>query len=147
MTARKIFRFLSAGAGYFLLIITGIILFNSALDVYNNFAYEKAILKDSPYGLTPLLVNPKDYGSADGFVKCGDFVYVEDWVSAANGKIIFAKVRSRLREGYINKELLVSTHINLKPIIAVLLLCLMLVFITRKVFTKLSNHNIVFIEN
>jgi hypothetical protein len=114
------------------------VLVNSALDIYNNFVYEKAILKDSPYGGTPFLINPKDYGSADGFIKSGEFVYVEDWVSAVNDKIIFAKVRSRLREGYINKELLVHTNINLMPIISVLILCIIIFFGSRKLYLKLS---------
>lgn len=128
-------------------ILISFILFNSALDIYNNFAYEKAILKDSPYGVTPLLSNPKDYGSATGLIKSGDFVYVEDWVSAVNGKIVFAKVRSKLNEGYINQELLVTANINLKPIISILLLMLISIRLVRKLYIKLSNHNIVLIKN
>jgi hypothetical protein len=147
MIIRKALRFLSKFAGAIALAAVVVILMNSALDIYNNFAYEKAILKDSPYGLTPLLVDPSDYRSADGFVKSGDFVYVEDWISAVNGKIVFAKVRSRLREGYVNKELLVSTNINFKPIISILLLMMISSIGSRKLYNKLSNHNIVLIKN
>jgi hypothetical protein len=110
---------------------------NSAMDIYNNFAYDKAILKDSPYGYVPLLQDPKSYSSGDGTILCGQFVYVVDWLSAYNNKITFAKVKSKLKEGYINKELLTETNINVKPIISVMLLSLMLVFTIKKLFNKL----------
>jgi len=144
---RKTLSVVSSGAGYILLAIVVGILINSTLDIYNNFAYEKAILKDSPYGGTPLLVNPKDYSSADGFIKCGDFVYVEDWLSAGNGNVVFAKVKSKLKEGYINKELLVPTNINVKPIVSMLLLLAIFTFTFRKIYYKFLNKNIVLIKN
>lgn len=147
MSIYKIRSALYSAAVTFIMAVVIVILFNSALDIYNNFAYEKAILKDSPYGVTPLLSNPKDYSSASSLIKSGDFVYVEDWVSAVNGKVVFAKVRSKLNEGYVNQELLVTTNINLKPIISLLLLMLISVWLIRKLYIKLSNHNIVLIKN
>lgn len=33
---------------------------NSSLDIYNNFAYDKAVLRYTPYGYVPLLDNPND---------------------------------------------------------------------------------------
>jgi hypothetical protein len=147
MYIRKIISFVSSGTGYILLALGVWVLINSSLDIYNNFAYEKAILKDSPYGGTPLLINPKDYSSADGFIKCGDFVYVEDWLSAGNGNIVFAKVKSKLKEGYINKELLVPANINVKPIISILLLFVIFTLTFRKFYYKFLNKNIVFIKD
>jgi hypothetical protein len=109
------------------------------MDIYNNFAYDKAILKDSPYGWTPLLRDPQNYGSGDGMVLSGEFVYVEDWLSAYNQqtKIAFAKVKSKLKEGYVNRELLVETNINVKPIISALLLLGVFSYSVRKLFIKL----------
>jgi hypothetical protein len=144
---RKIRRLLFSTIALVFAALMIFILVNSALDIYNNFAYEKAIMRDSPYGGTPLLVNPADYTSADGFIKSGDFVYVEDWVSAANGRVVFAKVKSKLKEGYINKELLVQTNINLKPIISVMMLLCIMALATKKLYSKLSEHNIVLIKN
>ncbi|MGH2575252.1 MAG: hypothetical protein ACRDFC_06085 [Ignavibacteria bacterium] len=117
------------------------ILANSALDIYNTFAYEKAIVKDSPYGYTPLLVSPNDYTSSEKKILSGEYVYVEDWLSAYNNKVVFAKVKSKLSEGYINKELLVQTNLNVRPIISVLLLSLILAFSTRKIFHKFLNKS------
>jgi hypothetical protein len=135
---RKLFRILfKAFLGLILFIIT-VILINSALDIYNNFAYDKAILKDTPYGWTPLLRDPQNYGSGEGMVLSGQFVYVEDWLSAYNRKtrISFAKVKSKLKEGYVNKDLLVETNINVKPIISALLLMGAFVYSLRKLFLK-----------
>jgi len=123
MSIRRITSYFFIGVKVILLSALTWVLVNSALDIYNNFAYEKAIVKDSPYGGTPLLKNAKDYKSSGGFIKSGDYVYVEDWLSDVNGDIEFARVRSQFKEGYINKELLVKTNINLKPIFAVLILC------------------------
>ncbi len=131
------------GVGYAALVLIVGILIYSAVDVYNNFAYERAIVKDSPYGMTPLLLDPKDYGSADGFINSGDFVYVEDWISAVNGRIVFSKVKTKFKEGYINKELLVPTNLNLKPMISMLLLLAIFFIVSRKLYYKFSNQNIV----
>lgn len=110
---------------------------NSSLDIYNNFAYDKAVLRYTPYGYVPLLDNPNDYHSSNADVKGGDFVYVENWESADNGSIVFAKVRSKLNSGYVNNRMLVETNINVMPIISVLMLSLILVFTIRKVYLKM----------
>ena len=110
---------------------------NSSLDIYNNFAYDKAVLRLTPYGYIPLLHDPYDYKSADAQIKGGDFVYVENWESADNGRVIFAKVRSKFNSGYINNRLLVETNINVMPIISVLLLGCMLIYMIRKIYFKL----------
>ena len=123
-----------------LLVLIIYVLFNSSLDIYNNFAYDKAIVRESPYGFIPMLVNPENYRNARQQVKSGDFVYVQDWVSADNGRITFAKVKSGLNEGYINRELLTQTNINVKPIISVLVLIFILFYYTRKAFIKLHSH-------
>lgn len=122
------------------LLIVSVVLVNSALDIYNTFAYDKAILKDSPYGWTPLLADPQDYSSGEDMILSGEFVYVVDWVSAYNGKtrIAFAKVKSKLKEGYINKELLVETNINIKPIISAILLLIVFSYTARKLYLKFS---------
>ena len=137
---RKLFRISFKTLMMLFLFIVSVVLMNSALDVYNNFAYDKAILKDSPYGWTPLLADPQDYSSGDGMVLSGEYVYVEDWLSAYNNKtrIAFAKVRSKLKEGYINKELLVETNMNLKPIISALLLLIVFIYSARKLYLKIS---------
>lgn len=108
----------------------------SALDIYNNFAYDKAILKDSPYGYTPMLSNPKDYSSMNNEIKSGEYVYVMDWLSAYNSKVVFAKVKSRFNEGYINKDLLVQANLNLNPIISSLLILMIFIFSARKAYKK-----------
>ncbi len=143
MSLRKFISAAAKGVGFIALAGVVAILIYSAMDIYNNFAFERAIIKDSPYGMTPLLHDPKDYGSADGFINSGDFVYVEDWISAINGRIVFAKVRSKFKEGYVNKELLVPTNLNLKPLISMLLLMAIFAVATRKLYYKFSNQNIV----
>ncbi len=112
---------------------------NSSLDIYNNFAYDKAVLRYTPYGYVPLLDNPNDYHSSNADVKGGDFVYVENWESADNGSVVFAKVRSKLSYGYVNRRMLVEANINVMPIISVLILSLMLIFTVRKVYLKIHN--------
>lgn len=112
---------------------------NSSLDIYNNFAYDKAVLRYTPYGYVSLLNDPYDYHSSNADVKGGDFVYVENWESADNGSVVFAKVRSKLSSGYVNNRMLVETNINVMPIISVLLLTLILVFTIRKVYLKIHN--------
>lgn len=112
---------------------------NSSLDIYNNFAYDKAVLRYTPYGYVPLLDNPNDYHSSNADVKGGDFVYVENWESADNGSVVFAKVRSKLSSGYVNNRMLVETNINVMPIVSVLMLTLILVFTVRKVYLKIHN--------
>lgn len=121
-----------------LLFSTIIILVNSALDIYNTFAYDRAILKDSPYGYTPLLNDPKNFMSSKGRILSGEFVYVEDWLSAYHNNIAFAKVRSKLKEGYINKELLVETNINIKPIISVIILLAMFIYTIKKIYNRFT---------
>ena len=113
---------------------TIVILVNSALDIYNTFAYDRAILKDSPYGYTPLLEDPANFSSSEGRILSGEFVYVKDWLSAYHNNIAFAKVRSKLKEGYINKELLVETNINIKPIVSAIILLGMLIYTIRKIY-------------
>lgn len=125
----------------FLIVLFSVVyqMVNSSLDIYNNFAYDKAVLRYTPYGYVPLLDNPYDYHSSNADVKGGDFVYVEDWESADNGSIVFAKVRSKLSYGYVNKRMLVEANINVMPIISVLILSLLLVFTVRKVYLKIHN--------
>jgi hypothetical protein len=138
---RKLFRILfKSFLGLVLFIITAVLI-NSSLDIYNNFAYDKAILKDTPYGWTPLLRDPQNYSSGEGMVLSGEFVYVEDWLSAYNQKtkISFAKVKSKLKEGYVNKDLLVETNINVKPVISVLLLLGAFAYSMRKLFLKFTS--------
>lgn len=113
-------------------------LVNSSLDIYNNFAYDKAILKYTPYGYMPLLKNPYDYHSEVANIKGGDFVYVEDWTSAYNGRVVFAKVKSKLNSGYMNQDMLVETNINIMPIISVLMLSFMFVYTFKKFYNKYS---------
>ena len=136
----RLYKFFSASAKIFLalfLMLMTYVLINSALDIYNNFAYDKAILKDSPYGYVPLLQDPKNFGSGNGDILSGQFVYVVDWLSAYDNRIAFAKVKSKLKEGYINRELLTETNVNVKPIISVMLLSLMLVYTIKKLFNKI----------
>lgn len=110
---------------------------NSSLDIYNDLAYDKAVLRLTPYGYVPLLQDPYDYSSADVHVKGGDFVYVENWESADNGRVVFAKVRSKLSSGYVNNRMLVEANINVMPIVSVLFLGIILVFSVRKVYLKI----------
>lgn len=110
---------------------------NSSLDIYNNFAYDKAVLRLTPYGYVPLLQNPYDYKSGDSQVKGGDFVYVENWESADNGRVVFAKVKSKFHTGYVNNRLLVEANINVMPIVSVILLGFMMILLLRIFFLKL----------
>ncbi len=134
----KIFT-LSTKAFIILAILSAVvILVNSALDIYNTFAYDRAILKDSPYGYTPLLRDPANFMSSDGRILSGEFVYVQDWLSAYHNNIAFAKVKSKLKEGYINKELLVETNINIKPIVSVIILFGIFIYTIKKVYSSLK---------
>ncbi len=112
---------------------------NSSLDIYNNFVYDKAILRLTPYGYVPLLQDPFDYKSAESEVKGGDFVYVENWESADNGRVVFAKVKSKFSTGYVNNRLLVEANINVMPIVSVLLLGFMMFLTIKKIYFKLHN--------
>ena len=105
-----------------------------------DFAYDKAIVRESPYGFIPMLVNPGNYRNANDQIKSGDFVYVQDWVSAYNENIVFAKVKSKLNEGYINRDLLTQTNINVKPIISVLMLMFILFYFSRRIYIKLHSR-------
>lgn len=139
-------RFFSIGFRLFALILVGClfyILIGSSLDIYNTFAYDRAILRESPYGRTPLLTNPNDYQSYDGIINSGEYVYVTDWLSVYNGKIVFSKVKTGLREGYVNRELLVETNINIVPVLSVLLLSSLLVLIFFITFKKIHHLTIV----
>ena len=137
---RKIFSILKKIPAIAILALVIYVLLNSALDIYNNFAYDKAIVRESPYGFIPMLDNPANYTIANDQIKSGDFVYVEDWISGNNGRVIFAKVKSKLNEGYINRELLTQTNINVKPIISVLLLILILFLFIRKIFIHIQRY-------
>jgi hypothetical protein len=108
--------------------------FNSSIDIYNNFAYDRAITRNTPYGYIPLLNDYNNYSDYDYKIKGGDYVYVENWQAASNGKIIFAKVRSQFNSGYINNRLLVGANINVVPIVSVLLLIFLSVILIRKVY-------------
>lgn len=123
--------------GLIFLFLIAQALVNSSLDIYNNFAYDKAVLKNTPYGYVPLLQDPNNYQSADAKVKGGDFVYVENWESASNGKIVFAKVRSKFNSGYVNNKMLVETNVNVMPILSVMMLGLLLFYSFRKIYHKL----------
>jgi len=137
---RKVFSIISRISGTVFLVLIIYVLSNSSLDIYNNFAYDKAIVRESPYGFIPMLVNPVNYRNTSGQIKSGDFVYVQDWISADNGRITFAKVKSGLNEGYINRELLTQTNINVKPVISVLLLMLIFFYFSRRVYFKLHSR-------
>jgi hypothetical protein len=140
---RTLFKALKTAA----IAVTAYVLVVSALDIYNDFAYDKAVLKHSPYGYVPLLENPHDYSSGVSDIKGGDFVYVEDWTSAINGRVVFAKVKSKLNTGYINQDMLVETNLNIKPVLAVLLLGFIFVYTLRKLYNLYHNKNIVLGEN
>lgn len=144
---KRAVRYFFKALGYIFLAFFSYALAFSAIDIYNDFAYDKAILKHTPYGYVPVLHNPNDYGSWNTKVKSGDFVYVEDWTSAINGRIVFAKVKSKTYTGYINQEMLVETNINVYPIISVLLLCLILVLLMRKFYKLLIHRQIVLGKN
>lgn len=133
----RVFSVISKALGLVFLFFIAQALVNSSLDIYNNFAYDKAILRSTPYGYVPLLQDPGNYQSASSEIKGGDFVYVENWESAKNGRIVFAKVRTKLNSGYVNNKMLVEANINVIPIFSVLLLGLMLFYSFRKIYQKL----------
>jgi len=114
-----------------------IVLLNSAFDIYNDFAYDKAIVKESPYGYMPILKDVNIYTSGSRYIKSGDYVYVEDWLSAHNGRIVFAKVRSKFDWGYINKDMLVETNINVIPVFSTLMLLGITFLFVRNLIKKL----------
>ena len=144
---KRLIRYVFKALGYIMLLVVVYSLSISALDIYNDFAYDKAILKHTPYGYTPLLENPKDYSSRVSNVKGGDFVYVEDWTSAINGRVVFAKVKSRLSTGYVNQDMLVETNINIKPIISVLLLGFIFIVLLKKFYNTFLHREIVLSKN
>jgi hypothetical protein len=119
-----------------LIFIIIFLLVRSSLDIYNTFAYDKAIVKESPYGYVPLLQNPADWQSSSEEIFSGQFVYVEDWVNAYNNRVTFAKVKKRLNGGYINKDLLVEAKLDIKPVISVILLTIIMTFVTVRLFRK-----------
>jgi hypothetical protein len=131
---KRVIQYVFKALGFFLLIVFTYSLALSALDIYNDFAYDKAVLKHTPYGYTPILENPHNYSSGLSYVKSGDFVYVEDWTSAVNGRIVFAKVKSKLNTGYVNQDMLVEANINVFPILSVLFLSLIVIYCIRKLY-------------
>ncbi len=133
---------LLAAKALFVIVLTAVVykMADSSLDLYNNFAFDKAVLRTTPYGYVPLLDNPYDYKSWGTEVKGGDFVYVENWESADNGKVVFAKVRSKFSSGYINNRLLVEANINLMPLISVVMLTGFLILFTRKAYFLIHRH-------
>ena len=52
---KKIQAVITKALGIILLGIVTYALVNSSLDIYNNFAYDKAVLRNSPYGYVPML--------------------------------------------------------------------------------------------
>lgn len=133
---------------FFLLIMVIIQLVESSLDIYNNFAYDKALMRTSPYGYIPLLNDPNVYTESNAEIKGGDFVYVENWESADNGRVVFAKVRSKFSSGYVNNRLLVEANINVMPVFSVLMLLVISGTAIRKVYLLIhKHHKIVFSKN
>lgn len=116
------------------LVTISVILISNSLDLYNIFVYENVYLKPTPYGYVPILENPSDYSSVVINVKGGSFLYVEDWTRAVNGKVVFAKIRTGLNEGFINQEMLVRTSINPYPIISFLMFSFIFSFSLFRVF-------------
>lgn len=135
---RRAARIFSKALGYIILGISTYALINSSLDIYNNFVYDKAVLRYTPYGYVPLLNDPNDYQSSNAEVKGGDFVYVENWKSADNGRIVFAKVKSKLHTGYVNRRMLVEANLNVMPVISVLLLGLLFFYSAKRLYNKLN---------
>ena len=135
---KRAIRISSKALGFMALGIFTYALINSSLDIYNNFVYDKAVLRYTPYGYVPLLDDPNDYMSYNAEVKGGDFVYVENWESADNGKIVFARVKSKLNTGYVNRRMLVEANINVMPVISVLLLSVMFFYTAKKIYKKLN---------
>lgn len=133
---RRVISVFFKALGFIVLFLVIVALVNSAMDIYNNFAYDKAVLRYSPYGYIPLLNDPYDYHTSNAEVKGGDFVYVESWESANNGQVVFAKVRSKFNTGYVNKRLLVQANINVMPIFSVLMLSVMLLLILKKIHKR-----------
>ncbi len=81
--------------------------------------------------------------SYNGVVKSGDYVYVQDWLSAYDGRIVFAKIKSKFREGYVNKEFLVRTNINPIPILSALFLLIVIFYFSVKLMRKILRYQIV----
>lgn len=137
---KKLPKLFFKALGIVLLLAISYKMADSALDVYNNFVYDKAILRATPYGYISLLKDPNNYTESAAEIKGGDFVYVENWESAANERVVFAKVKSKFSSGYVNKRLLVQANMNVMPILSVLLLGSMLAFLLRWFYLKI-NHN------
>jgi len=133
---RKRSKILLNCLGCILILSLVYVLSYSTLDIYNNFAYDKAILKDSPFGYTPMLKDPGDYSSMNNEIRSGEYVYVVDWLSAYNSRVVFAKVKSKLDEGYVNKDLLVQANLNINPVVSLSLLLTILILSIRKAYKK-----------
>ena len=138
---KKIPAVITKALGIILLGIVTYALVNSSLDIYNNFAYDKAILRNSPYGYVPMLEAPDNYYKWKTNIKGGEFVYVENWESARNGRIVFAKVKSKLNTGYINNKMLVEANINVMPVFSVLALGVMFVITFRKIYNIINREH------
>jgi hypothetical protein len=135
---KRALRIFSKALGYILLGIFTYALVNSSLDIYNNFVYDKAVLRYTPYGYVPLLEDPNNYRVSSAEVKGGDFVYVENWESADNGKVVFARVKSKLHTGYVNRRMLVEANLNVMPVVSVLMLGFMFFYAAKKLYKKLN---------
>lgn len=138
---KRLLKYVFKALGVLLLVLLVYFCVLSSLDIYNDLAYDRAILKQTPYGYTPLLDDAGNYGSWLGKIKPGQYVYVEDWTSQKNGRVIFSKVKTRFQTGYINRDMLVKANINPMPVISIVLLALMFVFATRKIYKYYSNRN------
>ncbi len=137
---KKLPKLFFKALGIILLLAISYKMADSALDIYNNFVYDKAILRTTPYGYVSLLKDPNNYTESEAEVKGGDFVYVENWESASNERVVFAKVKSKFSSGYVNKRLLVQANLNVMPILSVIILTLMLTYLLRWFYLKI-NHN------
>lgn len=127
---------------YCFLIFSFPVLTNSLLDFYNNIAYGKAIIRETPFGSVPLLKSPADFQSSETLVKSGDFVYIVDKISAYEQNIVFSKVKSKLKEGYVNSEMLVETEVNVKPFLSAILTIIILLFFSKKIYYYYFNRSV-----
>ena len=61
--------------------------------------------------------------------------------SAKNGRIVFAKVKSKLNTGYINNKMLVEANINVIPVFSVIALGFMFIITFRKIYNIINRQN------
>lgn len=138
---KRLLKYVFKALGVLLLLAVIYSCVLSSLDIYNDFAYDRAILRQTPYGYTPMLHDVSNYGSWKDKLKAGEYVYVEDWTSQKNGRVIFAKVKSGFQTGYINRDMLVRANVNPMPVISVILLALMFVYALVKLIKYYSKRN------